>query len=835
MSFFLSAFQCVTRCVRNALHCLGRIASTTNGRVLVISPRLSVYIDRKNYCSESGGLVWVLQSPHRTLRNNRLLFDVERYLSFHRECKGHALNAVHHYLTVGEQNHFLPSKCLDLKDFARRNGGDGSVFTAYVEFLLEFFTEKELNELYVLKTSALFDSDWYMEHNAGASSGQFPAAEHFLKLGAHHGAFPSRFFDTAWYLENNKDVAGAGINPLVHYIRSGEKEGRRPNAWLNLSDYARRNGLTENLLQSYAASMQKDFSTTELEWIELLCRHTLFDAVWYEQTYTAVAESHLLPEAHYIREGVKKGYNPSRFFDTAWYLENNKDVAGAGINPLVHYIRSGEKEGRRPNAWLNLSDYARRNGLTENLLQSYAASMQKDFSTTELEWIELLCRHTLFDAVWYEQTYTAAAESHLLPEAHYIREGVKKGYNPSRFFDTVWYLENNKDVAKAEINPLIHYIRHGEKEGRCPNSWLNLTDYARRNNLSENIVLHYSHAVLSKLSEKRLGELKLLKQSRLFNREWYVSTYKEAAESPLPPEEHFLLFGANLGYKPSRFFDTVWYLENNKDVAQNNTNPLVHYIQCGEKENRCPIKGFDVSYFRNLKGWKENVLLLYTQQIESRIPILNKIRLNNHVELDESDLDKIDLRIKGQGNRIIIRKMRRCAGRLLVSINGDGNTLEIGDGLKISEIVNIHIGFFPNNYGPVQDVHVSIGSMSGFERTTIQTCNSHAHISIGERCMFSYGVNVYHTDAHPIFDIETGELINKVRTLKIGNHVWVGANATITKNVHIADNCIIGWGAVVGKSCSDSNCVLAGNPARIVRRNINWSKYARIHGYIDNE
>ena len=461
--------------------------------------------------------------------------------------------------------------------------------------------------------------------------------------------------------------------------------------------------------------------------------------------------------------------------------------------------------------------------------------MQKDFSTTELEWIELLCRHTLFDAVWYEQTYTAAAESHLLPEAHYIREGVKKGYNPSRFFDTVWYLENNKDVAKAEINPLIHYIRHGEKEGRCPNSWLNLTDYARRNNLSENILLHYSHAVLSKLSEKRLGELKLLKQSRLFNREWYVSTYKEAAESPFPPEEHFLLFGANLGYKPSRFFDTVWYLENNKDVAQDNTNPLVHYIQCGEKENRCPIKGFDVSYFRNLKGWKENVLLLYTQQIESRIPILNKIRLNNHVELDESDLDKIDLRIKGQGNRIIIRKMRRCAGRLLVSINGDGNTLEIGDGLKISEIVNIHIGFFPNNYGPVQDVHVSIGSMSGFERTTIQTCNSHAHISIGERCMFSYGVNVYHTDAHPIFDIETGELINKVRTLKIGNHVWVGANATITKNVHIADNCIIGWGAVVGKSCSDSNCVLAGNPARIVRRNINWSKYARIHGYIDNE
>lgn len=50
----------------------------------------------------------------------------------------------------------------------------------------------------------------------------------------------------------------------------------------------------------------------------------------------------------------------------------------------------------------------------------------------------------------------------------------------------------------------------------------------------------------------------------------------------------------------------------------------------------------------------------------------------------------------------------------------------------------------------------------------------------------------------------------------IGNNVEVGANAVIIGNIEIGDNVIIGAGSVVVKSIP-SNCVVAGNPARIIK------------------
>lgn len=50
----------------------------------------------------------------------------------------------------------------------------------------------------------------------------------------------------------------------------------------------------------------------------------------------------------------------------------------------------------------------------------------------------------------------------------------------------------------------------------------------------------------------------------------------------------------------------------------------------------------------------------------------------------------------------------------------------------------------------------------------------------------------------------------------IGNNVKIGANSVIIGNIIIGDNVIIGAGSVVVKDMPD-NCVVAGNPARIIR------------------
>lgn len=50
----------------------------------------------------------------------------------------------------------------------------------------------------------------------------------------------------------------------------------------------------------------------------------------------------------------------------------------------------------------------------------------------------------------------------------------------------------------------------------------------------------------------------------------------------------------------------------------------------------------------------------------------------------------------------------------------------------------------------------------------------------------------------------------------IGDNVSIGANATILGDITIGNNVIIGAGSVVVKDVPD-NCVIAGNPARIIK------------------
>lgn len=84
-------------------------------------------------------------------------------------------------------------------------------------------------------------------------------------------------------------------------------------------------------------------------------------------------------------------------------------------------------------------------------------------------------------------------------------------------------------------------------------------------------------------------------------------------------------------------------------------------------------------------------------------------------------------------------------------------------------------------------------------------------IEIGDNVTFSIRVTVL---AH---DASSKKVIGYTRIgkVKIGNNVFVGANATILPNVCIGDNVIIGANSVVTKSIPD-NYIVAGNPARII-------------------
>lgn len=109
-----------------------------------------------------------------------------------------------------------------------------------------------------------------------------------------------------------------------------------------------------------------------------------------------------------------------------------------------------------------------------------------------------------------------------------------------------------------------------------------------------------------------------------------------------------------------------------------------------------------------------------------------------------------------------------------------------------------------------------------FQNTACLTISNRGYIEIGNDCLVSWNTWICDSDFHMIQDIKTGEMSQPDGYVKIGNHVWICANNSILKGSIIPDNCIIGAHSLVKGRFSDSNSIIAGSPAKIIKKDIQW-------------
>lgn len=171
------------------------------------------------------------------------------------------------------------------------------------------------------------------------------------------------------------------------------------------------------------------------------------------------------------------------------------------------------------------------------------------------------------------------------------------------------------------------------------------------------------------------------------------------------------------------------------------------------------------------------------------------------------------LKVIFRGSNNILKISPDINSRSHISLIFDGNNscVEIF-GLSKASDITCSLG---------TDCHFLIEKNSFVARGLFCLDDEKSEILIGKNCALSWGLTFMAGDLHTILD-EKKVPSNYPESIIIKDHVWIGCNVTITKGVVIEADNVIGTNSVVTKSFSDTHTIIAGNPAKIVKRGISW-------------
>jgi acetyltransferase-like isoleucine patch superfamily enzyme len=206
-------------------------------------------------------------------------------------------------------------------------------------------------------------------------------------------------------------------------------------------------------------------------------------------------------------------------------------------------------------------------------------------------------------------------------------------------------------------------------------------------------------------------------------------------------------------------------------------------------------------------------------------PIINKCRKS-----DSSVLIVVlqHLRYKIAGKNILANNKVIIKGLSNIHTNG---LLQIGMAyvgfMHTHDITYLNINgslIFQDNYSIGKGCRFDIGNGaiakfgSGYVNSNTNFIIMHG-ITVGDGCAISWGCEFLDEDFHHIAYKEKKE---RTPEIEIGSRVWIGSNVTILKGSRIPDGCVIASGSVVSSRFEITNCLIGGNPAKVIRENVEW-------------
>ncbi|MBD2112389.1 MULTISPECIES: acyltransferase [Cyanophyceae] len=186
--------------------------------------------------------------------------------------------------------------------------------------------------------------------------------------------------------------------------------------------------------------------------------------------------------------------------------------------------------------------------------------------------------------------------------------------------------------------------------------------------------------------------------------------------------------------------------------------------------------------------------------------------------------------------RILGRKILAYKRAKIIGLEGieTNKTIRIGIHYKTTLILPNRSETVLHNEGEtlfLGDFSLGVGSKINIEKTGRAKFGDGVYVNSGTSFLIAHKLEIGHhsivswdcqlmdENFHEITYLDRKQKNNGI---KIGNHVWIGCGVLVLNGSVIPDGCVVAARSVVSKAFDEENCLIAGNPAQIIKRNISW-------------
>lgn len=213
---------------------------------------------------------------------------------------------------------------------------------------------------------------------------------------------------------------------------------------------------------------------------------------------------------------------------------------------------------------------------------------------------------------------------------------------------------------------------------------------------------------------------------------------------------------------------------------------------------------------------------------DSTLKIDDNVKINGKIIIEGNSIVNIKKNVFINNTNFIIRdsKVSIGDGAICNCPLNNPNTIEIDNGeFLLGEKTKIQSDILVRFGGAL-----SIGEYTGICYNAEIRCEE--KIQIGAYCLISYDVCIFDTNTHSTnweyrreriknsYPDGCGEIEKpKTSPIKIGNDVWFGKGATVTKGVEIGDRSIIGIRTSISSGIYEEDSIIVNAKPKVIKRN----------------